>query len=134
MKKILSLTSLAPVLLLALLSVSLPGRAEEPAAPAKPKVSEKQKAKYDADHDGLLSEEELAELKADTKEKRDARRKEVLEKYDANKNGKLDADEKEKQQADRDAAKAAKQAEKEKRQAELAAKKAEREAAKTSPK
>jgi EF hand len=134
MKNILPRIILAPALLLALLSVTPSVRAEEPAAPAKPKVSEKKKAQYDADHDGVLSEEELAELKADAKEKRDARRKEVLEKYDANKNGKLEAEERAVQQADRDAAKAAKQVEKEKRQAELAAKKAEREAAKSAPK
>lgn len=59
--------------------------------------------RYDADKDGKLSEEETAHMKADEKERKEAREKKILAKYDVNKNGVLDPEEKAKWEADRKA-------------------------------
>jgi hypothetical protein len=95
------------------------GRAEETKAPSKAMLK-----KYDANNDGVISDEEKAAGKASAKEAREQRRAEELEKYDANKDGKINPEERAKIKADRDAEKAARKAERE-------AKKAEREAMKT---
>jgi hypothetical protein len=66
--------------------------------------------KYDANHDGVISEEEKEAGKAAAKEAREARRQEELDKYDENKDGKINRDERAKIKADREAEKEAKKA------------------------
>jgi hypothetical protein len=70
-------------------------KAAEPRPPSKSALK-----KYDADHDGSLSDEEKARAKAEAKAKREAKKEEALKKYDANDNGKLDQPEKEKMKAE----------------------------------
>lgn len=114
-----------PALVLALLAVTPLINAED-SAPAKEKPLSKAKEKHDTDKDGKLSDAEKSEMKEEAKEKREEKKKEVLAKYDANHNGQLDSDEKEKMKADNDAEKAAHHTEMEKRKAEHEAKKAEK--------
>jgi Ca2+-binding EF-hand superfamily protein len=103
--------------LLALALVVAPVTLNAQEAP-KEKLS-KAKEKYDADHDGKLSEEESANAKegakAKAKETREENLKKNLAKYDANGNGKLDPEEREKMKADENAAKEAKKAAREAR-------------------
>jgi hypothetical protein len=66
--------------------------------------------KYDADHDGQLSDEEKAKAKQDAREKAKHTREENLAKYDTNKDGKLDDAEKAVKKADEEAARAARKA------------------------
>lgn len=95
------------------------GKATEPKPPSKAALK-----KYDADHDGKLSDEEKAMAKAEAKAKRDARKEEALRKYDANDNGKLDQAEREKMKAESAAEKAARKAAREARKTEKEARKA----------
>lgn len=97
---------LAPaVLALALLSTGLPTFAEEAAKPRKP--SKETLEKYDANKDGVLSEEEAAAAKAGAAAKAQETRRKNLEKYDADHDGKLSEAEKEKRKAAEAAEKAA---------------------------
>jgi len=91
----------------------------EPKPPSKAALK-----KYDADHDGKLSDEEKARAKAEAREKREAKKEAELKKYDDNGNGKLDQGEKAKMKADSAAAKEARKAEREARNAEKKAGKA----------
>lgn len=88
-------------------------KASEPKPPSKAALK-----KYDADHDGKLSDEEKVRAKAEAKEKREAKKEEALKKYDANDNGKLDQAEKEQMKAETAAEKEARKAAKEARKAE----------------
>ena len=116
------------VLALALLSVVPALRADQP-APDKP--LSKAKAKYDADKDGKLSDDERARMADDAAEKQEEKAEKILEKYDLNKNGKLDPEEKAAWEADRKAAREARKAAHEKRQAEKEARQAAADAKKT---
>jgi len=91
-------------------------KSSEPKAPSKSALK-----KYDADHDGKLSDQEKARAKAEAKAKREARKEEALKKYDANDNGKLDPAEKEKMKAEDAAEKEARKAAREARKAENSA-------------
>lgn len=93
-------------------------KAPEPKPPSKAALK-----KYDADHDGKLSDEEKARARAEAKAKREARKEEALKKYDANDNGKLDQAEKERMKSETAAEKAARKAEREARKAEKEARK-----------
>jgi Ca2+-binding EF-hand superfamily protein len=103
------------LLALAILVAPLTVNAQE--AP-KGKLS-KAKEKYDADHDGKLSDEENASAKegakAKAKETREENLKKNLARYDANGNGKLDPEEREKMKADENADKEARKAARESR-------------------
>jgi hypothetical protein len=115
MKSIRKATLIAPgFLALVLLAAPALARAEES---AKDKSLSKNQRKYDADHDGKLSDEEKVAAKEGAKAKAKETREANLAKYDANKNGKLDDDERAQKKADE--------------QAEHDAHKAEREAKKT---
>ncbi|WP_438482073.1 hypothetical protein [Oleiharenicola lentus] len=72
---------------------------------------------YDANKDGVLSEEENAAAKAGAAAKAKATKEANLAKYDADKDGKLSESEKATKKADDDAAKAAKKAEKDAKKA-----------------
>ncbi len=122
-----------PAIVLALLAATPLVRADDATAP-KDKPLSKAQEKFDTDKDGKLSDAEKAEMKEESREKREEKKKALLAKYDVNHNGKLDPEEKEKMQADIEAEKAARKAEKEKHQAELDAKKAEKQAAKDATK
>ena len=132
MKSILPRWFFVPALVLALLAATPLIHAED-SAPAKEKPLSKAKEKHDTDKDGKLSDAEKAEMKEEAKEKSEEKKKEILAKYDANHNGQLDPDEKEKAKADHEAEKAAHRAELEKRKTDHEAKKAEK-AAKDAPK
>jgi len=101
------------LLALVLMVTPLALRAEGEAA----KKLSKNQAKYDADKDGKLSDDEKAAAKAGAKAKAKETRDANLQKYDANTDGKLDADEKARKKADE-------QAERDTRKAERDAKKA----------
>ena len=80
--------------------------------------------KYDANHDGVLTEAEKAALQADKDKKqaaREARRAEDLARYDLDKDGKLSQDERAARKADDEKARAEKKAAKDARRAEKAA-------------
>lgn len=116
----------APALLaLALVTVPAVGRADDSASARK---LTKAQEKYDADHDGKLSDEERVrareEATAKAKKTREENRKLALEKYDANGDGKLDNEEKAKMKADAEAVREAKQAQRAARKAARDAKKA----------
>jgi Ca2+-binding EF-hand superfamily protein len=106
------------LLALALLVAPLSVHAQEA---SKEKLS-KAKEKYDADHDGKLSDEEKASAKegakAKAKETREENLKKNLAKYDANGNGKLDAEEREKMKAEENAQKEARKTAREAKKAE----------------
>jgi Ca2+-binding EF-hand superfamily protein len=111
MKSIRKFTLIAPGLLaLVLLAVPAVARAEES---AKEKSLTKNQRKYDADHDGKLSDEEKATAKEGAKAKAKETREANLAKYDANKDGKLDDDERAQKKADEQAEHDAKKAAKE---------------------
>lgn len=129
MKNMLPRCFFVPAIVLALLAATPLTHADD-SVPAKEKPLSKAKEKHDTDKDGKLSDAEKSEMKEEAKEKRDEKKKETLEKYDANHNGQLDPEEKEKMHADMEAAKAAHHAEMEKRKAEQEAKKAEKGVAK----
>jgi EF hand len=128
-----SLPLLVPAIIALALSAAVVALRADDSTSEKP--LSKAQAKYDADKDGKLSDEEKARMKEDAKEKREERMEKILEKYDVNKNGKLDPEEKAKWEADKKAAREARKAEREKRkaehdarQAELAAQKSDRDA------
>ncbi|HYC72359.1 MAG TPA: hypothetical protein VEB66_14205 [Opitutaceae bacterium] len=81
------------------------------------KPSKETLAKYDADRDGKLNDEEQARWDADIAAKARETRRRNLEKYDADGDGKLDEAEKEKRKsgeaAEKEAAATARRAEKE---------------------
>lgn len=115
MKSIRTTLIIAPGLLaLALMAAPASARAEDT---AKDKPLTKNQQKYDADHDGKLSDDEKAAAKDGAKAKAKATREENLAKYDANKDGKLDDEEKAKKKADEAAAHEARKAEREAKKA-----------------
>ena len=115
MKSIRTTLIIAPGLLaLALMAAPASARAEDA---AKDKPLTKNQQKYDADHDGKLSDDEKAAAKEGAKAKAKATREENLAKYDANKDGKLDDEEKAKKKADEAAAHEARKAERETKKA-----------------
>lgn len=106
---------LAPALLaLALLSLT-PAFGAEPAAAEKEKKLTKNQAKFDADQDGKLNDDEKAAAKAAAAAKAKETREANLAKYDADQDGKLSAEERARKKADEEAAKQARQAEREAR-------------------
>jgi len=129
MKSILPRWFFVPAVVLAFLAVTPLVKADDASTP-KDKPLSKAKEKFDTDKDGKLSDAEKTEMKEESREKREERKKAELAKYDANHNGKLDPEEKEKMKADREAEKTARHAEQEKLKAEHEAKMAEKQAAK----
>lgn len=77
------------------------------------KPSKETLAKYDADRDGKLNDEEQARWDADVAAKARETRRRNLEKYDADHDGKLSESERERRKADEAAAKQARKAERE---------------------
>lgn len=77
------------------------------------KPSKETLAKYDADRDGKLNDEEQGRWDADIAAKAKETRRRNLEKYDADRDGKLDEAEKDQREADERAAAAARKAERE---------------------
>ncbi|MBI3884874.1 MAG: hypothetical protein HY302_03990 [Opitutae bacterium] len=90
--------------------------------------------KADADKDGVVSDAEKAAAKAERDRKKADFDAKMLERYDADKNGALDANERAKMIADRKAEREKEKAQKEPRQAEKAGPKAAKDRAADQPK
>lgn len=90
-----SRTVFVPALLALVLGFTVFARAAEDSGKGR-KASAKTVEKYDADHDGTLSDAERAKWEADIAAKAKETRERNLAKYDTNKDGKIDEQEREK--------------------------------------
>jgi len=111
------------MLTLAALVLVVPAKAEDKEKKAPSKAMLKQ---HDTNQDGVISAEEKEAAKVQAKAKREANRQEDLAKYDEDKDGKINRDERVKLQADRAAEKAAHEGKKEAMKAEREARKAKK--------